>query len=140
VTGNPSPPKEYPMKEYPNTMIVLTSGKQDRGSRATLALSWGCAALAMGQSVTLYLTMDGTTWAMKGSALQVQVAGFDPLSVYFEQFTELGGQITVCAPCSEHYCSIELLKPGGKLRNTATLTGLTTIVSQIGPETKVIAF
>ena len=44
--------------EYPDTLITLTTGKQDRGTRATLAFSWGCAALAMGKKVSIYLTME----------------------------------------------------------------------------------
>ena len=55
------------MRNEPDELIILTTGKQDRGTRATLAFSWGRAALAMGQEVTMYLTMDGTVWAMRGS-------------------------------------------------------------------------
>lgn len=123
-----------------DTVIVLTSGKQDRGTRATLALAWGCAALAMGKSVILYLTMDGTVWALQGACGQVQVGGFEPLSEYLEQFLELGGQIMVCAPCSEYYCAVgsELLT--GQLVPQAELTGLATIVSRVGPGTQVISF
>jgi predicted peroxiredoxin len=121
-------------------MITLTTGKQDRGTRATLALSWGCAALAMGQQVSLFLTMDGTAWASKESAKEVSVAGFDPLEEYFEQFIELGGEMLVCAPCTEYYCSVEANKLGRALRPTAELTGLATIVSKIGEETKIVTF
>ncbi|MBM4372318.1 MAG: hypothetical protein FJ098_11730, partial [Deltaproteobacteria bacterium] len=58
------------------TLIVLTTGKQDRGTRATLAFSWGCAALAMGQQAAIYLTMDGTIWAASAATKGVSVAGF----------------------------------------------------------------
>jgi predicted peroxiredoxin len=46
--------------EAPDAMIVLTTGKQDRGTRATLAFCWGCTALALGQRVSMFLTMEGT--------------------------------------------------------------------------------
>jgi predicted peroxiredoxin len=121
-------------------MITLTTGKQDRGTRATLALSWGCAALAMGQQVSLFLTMDGTAWASKESGKEVSVAGFDPLEDYFEQFIELGGEMLVCAPCTEYYCSVESNQIDSVLRPSAELTGLATIVSKIGDGTKLITF
>ncbi|MBP7127619.1 DsrE family protein [Myxococcota bacterium] len=120
------------------TMIVLTTGKQDRGTRATLAFSWGCAALAMGQRVALYLTMDGTVWAVQGSDRGVAVSGFEPLGEYVEQFLALGGEILVCAPCSEYYCSLDGIQPGAILRQGTSLVGLATIVHRIGSETKVI--
>lgn len=121
-------------------MITLTTGKQDRGTRATLALSWGCTALAMGQTVALFLTMDGTVWASKESAKEVIVAGFEPLEEYFVQFSELGGELLVCAPCTEYYCSLDSDNIGGKLRSDSELTGLATIVSKIGDTTKTITF
>jgi uncharacterized protein involved in oxidation of intracellular sulfur len=128
------------MKSNTDIMITLTTGKQDRGTRATLALSWGCAALAMGQNVAMFLTMDGTVWASKGSAKEVTVAGFEPLEDYFDQFAELGGELLVCAPCTEYYCSVDRDNIDGVLRSEAQLTGLATIVSKIGDSTKTISF
>lgn len=128
------------MNSDTDIMITLTTGKQDRGTRATLALSWGCAALAMGQNVSMFLTMDGTIWASKESAKDVTVAGFEPLEEYFDQFSELGGELLVCAPCTEYYCSVDRDAVGGALRPEAELTGLATIVSKIGETTKTITF
>ena len=79
------------MSENNNVVVVLTTGKQDRGTRATLAFAWACTALAMGKNVTMYLTMDGTIWAMKGATKGLQVEGFEPLDQYLEQFVLLGG-------------------------------------------------
>jgi len=128
------------MIDQPNILITLTSGKQDRGTRATLAFAWGCAALAMGQKVTLYLTMDGTVWAMKGAAKGVEVGGFEPLEDYLEQFLALGGELLVCAPCSEYYCSFDQILQKGTLIKEAQLSGLATIVSKMGNNTKAITF
>lgn len=128
------------MANTTDLMITLTTGKQDRGTRATLALSWGCAALAMGQNVSLFLTMDATVWASKGSAREVTVAGFEPLEDYFDQFSELGGELLVCAPCTEYYCSVDRELIEGMLRPESILTGLATIVSKIGSTTKTITF
>jgi len=128
------------MVDQPNILIALTTGKQDRGTRATLALAWGCAALAMGQKVTLYLTMDGTVWAMKGAAKGVEVGGFEPLEDYLDQFLVLGGELLVCAPCSEYYCSFDKILQKGTLIDEAQLTGLATVVSKMGNNTKTITF
>ncbi len=123
------------------TMIVLTSGKADRGTRATLAFSWGCAALAMGRNAAVYLTMDGTIWAAPMATRGVTVAGFEPLQDYIEQFLALGGEILVCAPCSEYYCSLDKARLGGEsLIPGVELVGLATIVSRIEAQTHVITF
>jgi len=127
-------------KEPVQTMIVLTTAKHDRGTRATLAFSWGCAALAMGQTVAIYLTMDGTVWATQGATRGVAVSGFEPLESYVDQFLALGGELLVCAPCCEYYCSLDDLQPGEKLREGISLVGLATVVSRIGANTKVITF
>jgi predicted peroxiredoxin len=122
-------------------MIVLTTGKVDRGTRATLAFSWGCAALAMGKKAAIYLTMDGTIWAIPGATRGVVVAGFEPLQDYIEQFKALGGEILVCGPCSEYYCNLERSSVGGEsLIPGIELVGLATIVSRIEAQSNVITF
>ena len=128
-------------KEYPDILMTLSTGKQDRGTRATLAFSWACAALAMGEKTTLFMTMDGTVWATKGAMKGVEVGGFEPLSEYLEQFLALGGELLVCAPCTEYYCSFDD-DDNEKLTviKEAKLTGLATIVSLLGKYTKVISF
>lgn len=128
------------MNEQPDMLITLTTGKQDRGTRATLAFSWGCTALAMGQKVSMFLTMDGTVWAGIGAAKGVLVAGFDQLEEYLEQFFALGGELFVCAPCTEYYCAVDANNPSGKVVEEAKLAGLATIVSKIGPNTKTVTF
>lgn len=128
------------MNTQPATLITLTTGKQDRGTRATLAFAWGCAALAMGQTVSLFLTMDGTVWAVKGSMRDVEVGGFEPLEDYLDQFIALGGEILVCAPCSEYYCAFDRGLIDTTFIDDAKLTGLATIVSIMGEHTKMVSF
>ena len=128
------------MAEHAEVMVVLTTGKQDRGARATLAFSWACTALAMGKSVSLFLTMDGTTWAMRDAIAGVQVEGFEPLAEYLEQFVALGGRLMVCAPCSEYYCSFDRTRISDVLHADASVAGLSTVVSRIGPDTSVVTF
>lgn len=128
------------MTDHPDLLITLTTGKQDRGTRATLAFSWACAALAMGKKVIVYITMDGTVWGTKGATKGVEVGGFEPLEDYFEQFFALGGELLVCAPCSEYYCSFDRSAIQGTLLEEAQLTGLATIVGRTGPNTKTVTF
>lgn len=123
-----------------SVVVVLTTGKQDRGTRATLAFAWACTALAMGKTVSLYLTMDGTLWAMRGATDGVQVEGFEPLTEYLEQFLALGGEMLVCAPCSEYYCSFDRSLVAEKLHPDAIVSGLTTVVAKTGAGTTVVSF
>ena len=123
-----------------DTLITLTTGKTDRGTRATLAFAWGCAALAMGQSTTMYLTMEGTMWAVRGAAKGVEVGGFEPLELYITQFLELGGELLVCAPCSEYYCSFDRDATPGTMIEEARLSGLATVVSRIDSHTATMTF
>jgi predicted peroxiredoxin len=44
-------------------LIILTTGPEDRGNRATLAFSMGVASLISGVETTIYMTMGGTFWA-----------------------------------------------------------------------------
>lgn len=122
-----------------DVVVVLTGGKQDRGTRATLAFGWACAALALGKSTTIYLTMDGTYWAIKGASKNVVVDGFEPLQEYITQFFDLGGEMLVCAPCSEYYCSGSSIGHN-TLLDEATLTGLGSIVSKVKPTTSLVSF
>jgi len=132
--------EEIPI-EKTDVVVVLTTGKTDRGVRATLAFGWACTALALGKNVSMYLTMDGTIWAMKNSAKNVKVEGFESLQQYIDQFIDLGGKMHVCAPCSEYYCSLTSEdKSDYQLIHHAKLSGLSTVVSMVTSQTSVIAF
>lgn len=87
-------------------LIMLTTGPEDRGSRATLAFSMGVSALISGVDVSLYLTMGGTFWSRERAHAGVHIAGFEPLAAYVEQFAEAGGQLLVCSPCDAFFCAI----------------------------------
>ncbi|MBM3319859.1 MAG: DsrE family protein [Candidatus Eisenbacteria bacterium] len=128
------------MTNEQNAVVVLTTGKQDRGTRATLALSWACSTLALGRKTSIFLTMDGTVWAMDGAMKGIQVEGFEPLVSYLEQFRSLGGRVLVCAPCTKYYCSINGNKTNGRLLDGAQLVGLATVVSDLGPNSIVVTF
>jgi len=120
------------------TMVVITTGKQDRGTRATLGFSWACSSLALGKRTSVYLTMDGTIWAMQRAAAGIQVQGFEPLTEYMEQFVSLGGRLLACAPCTEYYCSFDREQIRGRLIDGVELVGLATVVSEAGPNCVVV--
>jgi predicted peroxiredoxin len=107
-----------------NMLIVLTTGAEDRGNRATLAFAMGVSSLISGVDTTIYLTMGGTFWSRRRKN-KVHIEGFAPLEEYIEQFLEAGGKLMVCSPCNEFYCSIAGEQP---LLDGAELCGLTHIV------------
>jgi predicted peroxiredoxin len=123
-----------------DSLVVLTTGKQDRGARATLAFSWACSALALGKRTAMFLTMDGTVWGIDGTAAAVQVQGFEPLSDYIETFRSLGGAVLVCAPCTEYYCAFAREDRPMPLIDGAELAGLATVVAAAGPSCTVVTF
>lgn len=106
-------------------LIILTTGMEDRGNRATLAFAMGVSALISGVDVTLYLTMGGTLWSRKHSCDRVHIEGFEPLKEYVGQFTEMGGKLMVCSPCDSFYCAAA---GDGGLVDGAEITGLAHIV------------
>lgn len=127
------------MLEHDETLVVLTTGKTDRGMRATLAFCWACSALAMGQRTSIFLTMDGTCWASSNSMKGVRVGGFEPLDAYLESFLSLGGRLLVCAPCTEFYCDRSAKDSDrADLIDGAEPVGLATVVSLAGPGCRVI--
>ena len=109
-------------------MIILTTGPEDRGNRATLAFAMGVSSLISGVETSIFMTMSGTFWSRQSACTKVQINGFDPLTSYIGQFHELGGTILVCSPCHDFYCAnadSQTLLPG------AELAGLTHVVDQV---------
>ena len=106
-------------------LVILTTGAEDRGNRATLAFAMGVSALISGVPATIYMTVSGAFWSRQSAIKTAHIAGFEPLSVYVGQFIEAGGRIYVCSPCNEFYCSIAKDSP---LLPTAQVTGLTHVV------------
>lgn len=121
-------------------MVILTTGKQDRGTRATLAFSWACSALSLGNPASVFLTMDGAVWALDNSAEGVQVAGFEPLANYLEMFFALGGKMLLCSPCAEYYCGVGASTGAVPLRPEAQLAGLATVVSEASSNCQLVTF
>ncbi len=82
-----------------NYAVLLTSGPEDGGKRATLALSAACTAQAMDLNTIMFLVGDGVHWGYDGHADDVHVQGFSPLHELMEAFLEMGGQMLMCSAC-----------------------------------------
>jgi predicted peroxiredoxin len=86
-------------------IVMLASGREDGGRRATLAFSAAVAALSMDQDVQVFLVGDGAYWAYEGRTEGIYQNGFPALEELVESFAELGGEIYVCSACDQ-VCSI----------------------------------
>jgi predicted peroxiredoxin len=95
--------------------VLLTSGREDGGKRATLAFSMACTALAMEAEAALFLIGDGADWAYEGRAEDVHVRGFPPLEELMNQYVELGGRLMLCSAC-DAVCSLPVDERGMPLR------------------------
>ncbi len=113
-------------------IVMLTSGREDRGKRATLAFSAACSALAMGGETQVFLVGDGVHWGYEGHTNDIQHAGFPPLKELMGEFIELGGQVYVCSTCDK-VCAVpdELGQPVLKRRSEVYPRGFTAVLSDM---------
>lgn len=84
--------------------VILTSGAEDGGKRATLAASMACTALSMDLRTHLFLVGDGSYWAYEGHADGIQVVGFPALEELLDSFVLLGGSLAICSTCDQVLC------------------------------------
>ena len=91
--------------EIPFCTIILASGIEDGGTRATLALSMACTALSMETDTHVFLVGTGSFWAYQGPGREVQIDGFPALQELFTEYLALGGSMGVCAACDAARCS-----------------------------------
>ena len=80
-------------------LVVLTTGKEDNGSAATLAFSCGLSAIAGGCETTIFMTKQGAVWAFSGNAEGVVVQGFPPLLELVGEYLRSGGRLLACSVC-----------------------------------------
>jgi len=85
-------------------VVMLASGQEDAGKRATLAFSLACTTQSMDRPSYVFMIGDGVHWAYEGHGDDVQVAGFPALNELIGTFIELGGVIFVCSAC-DNVCS-----------------------------------
>ena len=113
-----------------NYVIMLTSGLDDGGKRATLACSAACSARAMEFKTQVFLIGDGSHWAYEGSADGIRQKGFPALEDLVQSYLELGGQIFVCSAC-DSVCTLPLDEHDRPLQKRAGIEarGLASILS-----------
>lgn len=99
-------------------VVLLASGKEDGGKRATLAFSAACSAVAMDMNPHLFLVGDGSYWAYEGHTHGIHAAGFPPLEDLVVDYLDLGGNLYICSACDQ-VCSILPNNAGGLLRKRA---------------------
>jgi predicted peroxiredoxin len=81
--------------------VVLASGPEDGGTRATLALCAAVTGLCLDQDVVVFLIGDRAYWAYEGRTHGIQRNGFPALETLMENLLELGGEIHVCSACDQ---------------------------------------
>ena len=103
--------------------VILASGPEDGGKRATLALAAACTAQAMDLDTIVFLLGDGAHWAYAGYAEQVHAPGFPALTGLIDLFIESGGQLLLCSAC-DGICAVP-----SKRRCDVRVAGLASLLS-----------
>lgn len=126
------PPNERPGVDVPvdKLLVILTSGPEDGGKRATLAASAACSAAALGRPTTLFLVGDGAYWAYQAEDRAIQTLGFPPLSELMDELADLGVEMLLCSAC-DSVCAAEHVS-GSIRRRGVSLCGFASVLSQGG--------
>lgn len=113
-------------------LVILTSGSEDGGKRATLAFSAACSGLAVDKKVSLFLVGDGAFFADKSNCENMVTPGFPPLEALIESFIDLGGELTICSTCAGEgaVCGIDEAKKMAalQLRAEIKVRGFTSLI------------
>lgn len=104
--------------------ILLATGDEDGGRRATLAFSAACSALVIGYEVIVYMVGDGMCWGNAGHAEYFHAAGYPPLNQLMEKYLEGGGLLYRCASPVEP-CTTQ------NLHEAVQLMGFTSFIDRI---------
>lgn len=113
--------------------VILVSGREDGGKRATLAMSMACTALSMELDAQLFLVGEGSYWAYEGHARHARMDGFPPLHDLMNDFQDLGGQIAVCSTCDKSLCGLahQGAAPEWRRRPGVQVQGMAALLSRV---------
>lgn len=89
----------------PRLVVMLTTGAEDGGKRATLAFSAACSAVSMDAKTKVFLIGDGAHWGYADRTDHIHQNGFPPLEELISAFQDLGGEVLLCSACDQ-VCSI----------------------------------
>jgi predicted peroxiredoxin len=103
------------LSERGSYAVILASGPEDGGKRATLALAAACTAQAMDLDTIVFMVGDGVHWGYDGHAESVQTPGFPALAELMDSFFEDGGQVLLCSAC-DGVCELPAGADGAPLR------------------------
>jgi len=118
---SPQPVRRQPTRSA--YAVILASGPDDGGKRATLALAAACTAQAMDLDTIVFLIGDGSHWAYEGHAEAVHAAGFPALADLIDSYVTSGGQMLLCSAC-DAIC----VQPATRRRDVS-LKGLASLLS-----------
>ena len=113
-------------------VVILTTGDEDGGKRATLAFTAATCAAAMDRRTVVFMVGDGAHWAYEGRAATVRQAGFPPLQDLMDSLVEMGGEMYVCSTC-DGVCSIAGEHDAGGLRRHPVIQprGMSAVLSDM---------
>lgn len=86
-------------------VVLLATGGDDDGKRATLAFTAATCAAAMDKRTVMFMVDDGAHWAYEGRTAGVLQKGFLPLTELMDCLVEMGSEIYVCSIC-DGVCSV----------------------------------
>ena len=86
-------------------VVILATGNEDGGKRATLAFTAATCAAAMDKRVIMFMVGDGAHWAYEGRTAGIQQNGFPPLEELMDCLIDMDGNMYVCSTCDE-VCSV----------------------------------
>lgn len=107
--------------------ILLMSGSEDGGKRATLAFVAAVSAAAMERPVQVFLAGDGSTWGDPDRAETVEMPGFPSLAELIREYLDLGGELLVCSTC-ERFCSSHEAGAGGRRWSGLQVRGMAALL------------
>lgn len=111
--------------------ILLMSGKEDGGKRATLAFVAAVSAAAMERPVQVFMAGDGALWGDPDEAEGMVVEGFPPLDKLIREFLDLGGQLLMCSTCAR-FCMPAKPEARGHRWPSLQVRGMATLLESQG--------
>lgn len=111
--------------------VMLVSGSEDGGKRATLAFVAALSAAAMERPVQVFLAGDGVLWGDPEAAAAVEMPGFPPLTELIQEYLDLGGELLACSTC-ERFCAAGGANPHPRRWSALKVRGMAALLESQG--------